>query len=242
MKVTCDSCEKVINVPDEKLPVGKAVTFPCPACKEKITVTRREESDGVHIPGIPETTPHGSPLDETHNIQIPGGAPTNPADLAKMLDAVESEMDILEEGSLRALVADEEDVDRLTPVLRKLGHAVTTVKSHDEALNKLKFNFYSVVMINERFGGTDLKRNKLVHHIAQMNMDTRRKMFVVLLGKNFKTLDNMTAFLNSVNMVMNVNDFSNFELILRKAMKDNDAFYAVFKKMMVETGKELEAW
>lgn len=242
MKVTCDSCQKVINVPDEKLPVGKPVTFPCPSCKEKITVTRMAESEGVHIPGVPETTPHGSPLDETQNIQIPGAFAASPADIAKMLDAVESEMDILEEGTLRALVADTDDIDRITPVLRKLGYAVTNVKTHEEALKKLQFNFYSIVLINERFAGSDLHSNELLAHVAQMNMDTRRKMFVLLLGKNFKTLDNMTAFLNSVNMVMNTSDFSNFELILRKAMKENDAFYAVFKKLMVETGKELSAW
>lgn len=242
MKVTCDSCQKVINVPDEKLPVGKPVTFPCPACKEKITVTRNDDEAPPHIAGIPETTPHGSPLDETHNIRIPDGAPTSPADLAKMLDAVESEMDILEEGTLRALVADQDDIDRITPVLRKLGYAVTTVKTHDEALKKMRFNFYSLALISERFAGANLGSNAILAHVQEMSMDVRRKMFVILLGKNFKTLDNMTAFINSVNMVMNDNDFSNFELILRKAMKENDAFYAIFKKMMVETGKELEAW
>ncbi|MBF0169957.1 MAG: hypothetical protein HQK87_02530 [Nitrospinae bacterium] len=242
MKVTCNTCQKVINVPDEKLPEGKPVTFPCPSCKEKITVTRTGDDNVPHIPGVPETTPHGSPLDETQNIQIPGGAPTTAADLAKMLDSVESEMDILGEATLRALVADPEEIDRITPVLRKLGYAVTTVKSAEEAQRKMKFNFYSLVVINEKFGGGDLASNPLLAHIAPMIMEQRRKMFVVLLGRNFKTLDNMTAFLNSVNMVMNVDDFSNFELILRKAMKENDAFYAVFKKMMVESGKELEAW
>lgn len=50
MKIDCPSCQKSYNIPDEKLPMGKKVSFPCPNCKEKIKLDLRskgKESDAV---------------------------------------------------------------------------------------------------------------------------------------------------------------------------------------------------
>lgn len=39
MDITCSSCKKKINVPDEKVPKGQTFSFNCPSCKNKITVS-----------------------------------------------------------------------------------------------------------------------------------------------------------------------------------------------------------
>jgi hypothetical protein len=36
MWVTCSNCKKVFDIPDERLPMGKTIAFPCPACKGTI--------------------------------------------------------------------------------------------------------------------------------------------------------------------------------------------------------------
>ena len=50
MKVECINCQKVYNIPDERLPMGKKVSFSCPNCKERIsldlTVRSRPETGG----------------------------------------------------------------------------------------------------------------------------------------------------------------------------------------------------
>ncbi len=46
MKVDCLSCQKSYNIPDEKLPMGKKVSFPCPNCKEKIKLDLRSKDKG----------------------------------------------------------------------------------------------------------------------------------------------------------------------------------------------------
>jgi hypothetical protein len=156
-----------------------------------------------------------------------------------MSGAVESELDMLQEGKFRALVADEDNMDRIAPVLKKMQFVVTTIDSHDEGIQKIEFNAYDLVILNESFKGCDPSNNPLHKFIEPMPMDKRRKIFVVLTGKNFKTLDNMSAFTKSVNIVMNEEDFANFELILKKAMKDNEVFYRVYYQLMIETGKEI---
>lgn len=50
MEIECTGCQKVYDLPDDRLPYGKVVTFPCPACKAKVTLDLRvkeenEESD-----------------------------------------------------------------------------------------------------------------------------------------------------------------------------------------------------
>jgi len=45
MKLECPHCRKKYALPDEKLPMGKKFTFPCPTCKNRIEVDLRQPSD-----------------------------------------------------------------------------------------------------------------------------------------------------------------------------------------------------
>lgn len=45
MRIDCPSCQKNYTLPDERLPHGKMVSFPCPACKSKITLDLRPEAE-----------------------------------------------------------------------------------------------------------------------------------------------------------------------------------------------------
>ena len=40
IKITCTSCQKPLSLDEAKLPM-KEVSFPCPVCKTKLTVDRR---------------------------------------------------------------------------------------------------------------------------------------------------------------------------------------------------------
>jgi HD-like signal output (HDOD) protein len=48
MNIACNSCGKSYNLPDDRLPQGRIVNFPCPACKSKVTLDLRppENEDG----------------------------------------------------------------------------------------------------------------------------------------------------------------------------------------------------
>jgi len=41
MKVICPNCPKVFDLPDERLPMGEKIAFPCPACKGTIELNLR---------------------------------------------------------------------------------------------------------------------------------------------------------------------------------------------------------
>jgi len=41
MKIKCEGCGKVYNIPDERIPVDKKISFPCPSCKGTIYIDQR---------------------------------------------------------------------------------------------------------------------------------------------------------------------------------------------------------
>lgn len=47
MRVECENCSKFFDLPDDRLPTGKVVSFPCPACKAKITLDLRVQPESV---------------------------------------------------------------------------------------------------------------------------------------------------------------------------------------------------
>ena len=242
MKVKCPGCDRTINVPDSKVPDIGVLEFKCPNCKSPVTATKGGPGNPFeNLPDlgpVPDATPTPRPLDETHDIPVPppmaGGQFEREA-----FGVMDSELEVLGEGKYRALLADSDNRDRITPVLKKMQFVITSVNSHEEAMEKLMFNTYDLLIINEQFDGCDPANNPTHKRIEPMMMDTRRRTFVVMTGTSFKTLDNMTAFSRSVNLVMNEDDFVNFELILKKAMKDNENFYHVYNRILVETGKEI---
>ena len=42
MQVSCENCDRSYDLPDDRLPKGKLVSFPCPACKTRISLDLRE--------------------------------------------------------------------------------------------------------------------------------------------------------------------------------------------------------
>ncbi|MDL2321673.1 HDOD domain-containing protein [Desulfosarcina sp. OttesenSCG-928-B08] len=53
MRVECNNCGKVMDLPDNRLPMGKKVSFPCPACKTKLTLDLRGTPEQI-VDTLPE--------------------------------------------------------------------------------------------------------------------------------------------------------------------------------------------
>jgi len=49
MEVTCQNCNSKLTLPDDKVPAGKTVSFNCPSCKGKVTVTGSQGGGGKQV-------------------------------------------------------------------------------------------------------------------------------------------------------------------------------------------------
>jgi len=143
------------------------------------------------------------------------------------------------EGFKTVLICDDNAETRnlINSALKELQYKVEISTGSSDTYEKLRFNQYDVVVLNENFGGSAPENNEVLKFLQNMPMNTRRHIFLALVGQNLKTLDNMTAFSKSVNAVINKQDLPNLVNILKKSVADNDQFYKVYKEILRKLGK-----
>ncbi len=133
-----------------------------------------------------------------------------------------------------------DDGDRkgeVSAALQELGYRVHIAASADDGRDRLRKANYDVVVIDQAFQGGTLLDNPLLQLLQSMPMTARRYMLVALLGSEFKTLDNMTAFSQSVNAVVNYNDVAQVKAVFERAIAENDQFLRVIRTVLQEAGR-----
>jgi predicted Zn finger-like uncharacterized protein len=221
MDITCDKCQIKFKIPDEKIPVGKVATLRCPKCKEKITLMPPSQE-----PAAPEETPQLSEM--------------SPAAAAlDAYDAADKPFDFIEEEGKTALVCESDPGIKKTisKALAALDYHITDAENARDALKKMRYHNYDLILINEEFDTADPDRNGVLIFIERLNMSIRRNMFVILISNRFRTMDNMMAFGKSVNIIINFSNIKDFDKILRRGLTDNVYFYRIYKEMMRKTGR-----
>jgi CheY-like chemotaxis protein len=143
-------------------------------------------------------------------------------------------------GNQRWVLVCEDSPERQTVIkaaLDQLGFIMYVAKNVDDALERLRRDSFEVVIVDEQFQGGSALDNDVLHALQLMPMSARRYVFVALLGRTYKTFDNMMAFSRSVNVVVNLNDLPHLPAILRKGITENNEFYRTFREVLAEVGK-----
>ena len=216
MDVSCKSCGAKLTIPDKKLPPNQVVTIACPRCKGKMRIEAGQPDED--LAPSKEDWEEASPEDKEDSTPL----------------------DLFEEGARLALALDgnKGNIAEITAALEELSYKPVLPSSTSEAMGKLRFHHFDLILLSEGFDGHDIERSPIIHYLDHLSMSIRRKIFVVLLSEKFKTMDHVMAFAKSANLVVSPGDLSNLPLILRKAISDNEKFYKVFVDSLKELGKE----
>jgi CheY-like chemotaxis protein len=152
--------------------------------------------------------------------------------------AYDSPLEVLEEGAMSALVCVDqpERLQAVKEALDDLNYYSSVASSVKEALSKLRYNQYDLVMLDEEFCGESADNNTILRYLQPMPMSTRRNIFLMMISNEIRTLDNLLAFANSVNAVINVSDIQKVKLVLERAMADHRRFYKVYKDLVQVIG------
>ena len=67
IKITCTNCQKPLSLDETKLPPNKEVSFPCPVCKTKLTVDRRNFETAAPQPA-PQAAAHDDEDDHANEF------------------------------------------------------------------------------------------------------------------------------------------------------------------------------
>jgi CheY-like chemotaxis protein len=158
---------------------------------------------------------------------------------AEDYDAADRPFDFVGEGGATALVCEPDPAvrDKIVGALREMNYQITEPVTAKEAIKYMRFHVYDVVVLNELFDREDKAANDVLNYLAGLAMTTRRKIFVVLVSEKYRTMDNMAAFNNSVNLILNLKNIDETGKIIKRGISDNAAFYHVFRETLQKMGK-----
>src|SRR5688500_20075280 len=152
---------------------------------------------------------------------------------AGMMAQIRREMGLgagTEPGSMRALVAlgDPGQAAALSQALTRLGLAVDVLDDAGDAARLLEQGVYSVVVTGmSTIAG---KGETIQQRVARLNPEGRRRVFLVLVGDEFKTGDGTQAFAAMADLVVSGRDTASAEATLRSTMAERARLYQMFSE------------
>lgn len=214
MEINCESCHSKFKLADEKLPKDKTAFLKCPKCQNRISV-----------PPL-SATAHGSDQPDIDEDFF-----SFEEDESDGYDASDKPFDFVEEEGRTALLCESDPMIKKTisPVLDVLEYHITEAKNSREALKTMRYHSYDLIVVDEYFDAKNPDANGVLIYLERLNMAVRRNIFVAMITRRFRTMDNMTAFQKSVNMVVNVDNIADIDKILRRGMADAGIFYQAYK-------------
>ena len=217
MDLTCPACQKRLQIPDNKLPTGHAVRITCPACQQRFPYDPRAHR-----------TPGGTVVDTGLAPQI--GMVSMPQ-RALTADA----------NTMQALVCLDgpEHQEVCQQMLQSLGYTADTMPNQFKALEYLREVPYRLFVLDAAFDGTSLDTNLVLTFLRERPLDQRRYQFVVLCAPELPTADPMTAYSQSVNLVLNHADMPTCGAMLAQQLAEHDLLYRTFREMRQQLGKEV---
>ena len=228
MEVICNQCLGKFNISDEKIPSEQVVFIPCPRCKNRLTLDTRAQRPAIQndpIKAVPPTRSGDKNLIETISSSV--------------YDASEKPFDFLGPGVKTALACESDPaiLSKLRFVLKQMGYHTVEPPNASDALKKMRFHAFDLIVLNELFDCPSLDDNPILTYLNDVMMSVRRNIFVALITTRFRTMDNMAAFNKSVNVVIHLKNLDEIAKILRRSIDENLAFYSIFQELLAKTGK-----
>jgi len=137
-------------------------------------------------------------------------------------------------GDNTALVCvDQQQYQKLVvPQLIDMTYKVHLGLYEEDVLLKLQTYSYNVVIVYENFKGSTLQNNPILRAMVKRAGSQRRDHFVVLLSHRFATNDATSAFVQSVDQIINISDLANFKPVLRRGVAQYRELYHAFHETM----------
>jgi CheY-like chemotaxis protein len=206
MDIICEKCQSKFAIPDEKIPNGKVISTPCPKCKNILYIGSAQK-------------------------QV---APAGEEFYTDTSDDAEKPFDFIEEEGSTALVC-EQDPDirkKVIDALDIMEYHITIAESGRDALKKMRYHVYDLIVINETFNSDSPDSNMVTLYLERLPMSIRRDTFVIMISTRFHTLDRMLAFRYSVHIIINSKNIDDFAKIVSRGLTDNEMFYQVFNESL----------
>ena len=213
MNIICTNCQSQFKIADDKIPPGRSASLACPKCRTRITVN-----------------PEPAGIEGKVSLNEVDTSAYNPADRP---------FDFVEEEGKTAMVCEQHPLIKKPVIesLELLEYQITVAESARDALKRMRYHVYDIIVVDEDFDTDNPETNGVLIYLERLGMAVRRNIFVAMISNRHRTMDNMTAFLKSVNLVINTKNMEDFGKIMSRGLTDHLSFYRVFQEKLKETGR-----
>jgi predicted Zn finger-like uncharacterized protein len=220
VQANCPQCSNKIVVDDAKVP-DRPFQVKCPKCGNVLKLAGKSAAAPATDSTLPPTPVPG--------VEAPGG---NEELRAQMMAQVRREMSLGDPrsgGAGRAMVAlpDRGLAGTIASTLTRNGYTVDTLEDWEEGARLLEQGVYHLVA-TARAGASQGKGESLYQRISRLNPEGRRRLFVILVGDEFKTGDGTQAFVTLADLVINSRDAGTADAPLRNTVAERSRLWQAF--------------
>ena len=247
MNLTCNDCGHTFQIDKTKIP-STTFNVKCPNCKKVFQASTQTQGGPVKVA---EKAKNESAAWEQLKPEVEAAVKRQLEDVRK--DILHSLASLVGHSSQvsqinapgyiekRALVCETDPAvaQQILFVLQRLGYAVQTCSHLTEALGSLESGFYDVIITDFVFPDDAEGGQKILSKVNGRKTGERRKMFVVLVSDQIKTLSAQAAFFQSVNISVHKSDLRNFERLFQEGIRHFSEMYGTYYKMLDESTERL---
>lgn len=245
MIIVCQKCATRLQVDEEKSP-SRPFNVRCPKCNSTVSsgvASPASEHSALAVGGSPATDhPRFEP--NTARAYEPSTktnqSPAIPGDsedaVRALLALLKGEAHAPENPGARpawnrrkALVCTAETHrETIAQRLAEIGHEVYVAEDTRQAVETMRSNKMDVVLLDPQFDPAEQGSAFVIREINVLRPPQRRRLFFVLISPSMRTLDAHAAFLNNVNLVVNVADVDQLHRIMEVALREYNDLYRDF--------------
>lgn len=214
MQADCPSCSQKVVVDDAKAP-ERAFSVRCPKCQGVVKFPGRAPATAAA-----SAAPEAAPAPAAPAGEIPPDA------LGRLQRQLRGAMGGPGRGQVLVALSDTALARALTAPLQRLGYDIDTLDRPEEGGRLLEEGFYEVVVTN-RTAAVPGQTDSLYLRTIRLAPDSRRRVFLVLVGPEFKTGDGTQAWAMQADLVVGA-DATDVESFLLNTLAERTRLYQGF--------------
>ncbi len=211
MQALCPHCSQRVLVDDAKAP-DRPFSVRCPKCQGIVRFPGR--AAGPAPGAVPERSASDGLTDEMRSEIT--------ARLRRELAQTEAAR-----GQVLAAIPDRELAKALTQPLTDIGYVVDVLDVPEEGGRLLEEGTYGVV-VTTKTAAIPGRAETLYERLCRLNAEARRRIFVILVGDEYRTGDGTQAFAALADFVVSPKDVALVEMPLLNAMAERTRLFQAY--------------
>ena len=229
MIASCPNCAMSMSFDDDRLPT-QSFDVMCPRCRQSVTVMPPPKEEpklpGAAAPvktamaGTPAAAAGSDPLRTLAEMLLSGLKQQDP----------EAKAGNWHRRPLLCCVDDAKLRERVRASLDPRHYEIFSSDTAPEAIEILHDSRAEMIVLAPTFDAHNQGGGAIMQYVNTLTPQARRRMYVVLVSPQVRTLDTYLAFANGVNLTLHPDDADSFQAVFERSLRDFNELYRPFNQ------------